>query len=70
MRPSKGGAEDYVRITLQDVLCTSLDMGGTQDSPSMESASLSFSTIMIETLAKGSSEWQKAGWDLAKNVKI
>ncbi len=71
-RPNKElrGPEDYVRITLEDVTCTSFSQQGSQSEWSTESVSLSFQKITIETLAKGGSEWQRAGWDLAKNVKI
>jgi type VI secretion system secreted protein Hcp len=60
---------DYLRITLEDVLVTSLQLSASSERPS-ESVSLSFAKMLVEYRSQGPSgagtNWITASWDLTK----
>jgi type VI secretion system secreted protein Hcp len=60
---------DYLRITLEDVLVSSLQVSGATERPS-ESVSLSFAKVLVEYRSQSSSgsgsTWIPASWDLTK----
>ncbi len=62
--------DDWYRITLSDVLCTSLGQSGSPTDAPVETLSLNYTKIMVEYKPAGSSTWERAGWDLALGKKI
>lgn len=70
-REAGDGGFPYLRITLEDVLVTALQLSAGGEQP-MESLSVAFGKVVIEyrtTDASGKpSAWIAAGWDLAANV--
>jgi type VI secretion system secreted protein Hcp len=70
LRGNDAGGFPYLRITLEDVVVTALQLSAGGDRPT-ESVSLGFTRVVIEyrtTDASGKpSSWISAGWDLATN---
>jgi type VI secretion system secreted protein Hcp len=71
----KGGAKvDYLRLTLGDVLITSISQSGGPGSIPTETIALNYSTIKREyrtTDVKGKSGgWQSEGWNVATEEKL
>jgi type VI secretion system secreted protein Hcp len=58
---------DYIRYTLEDVLCTSLQDSGSGDTLPSESLSLNYTKIKFEYRAEGEARWSEFSWDLATN---
>jgi len=73
-RKPGGDRQDYLIITLSDVLVTSYQVGGSNGDVPTDEISINFSKIEFEYRtqnADGSAgEVMKAGWDLGKNKKI
>jgi type VI secretion system secreted protein Hcp len=71
----KGGAKvDYFRLTLSDVLVTSISASGGPGSIPSENLSLNYATIKREyrttDVKGGSGGWQSEGWNVAKETKL
>jgi type VI secretion system secreted protein Hcp len=74
VRRAKKAALEYLKIKFEDVLVTSYEQVGDEEDEPYELVSFDFARIEVEVTsqdAKGSEAGAvKAGWDLAKNVKI
>jgi len=68
-RAGKNG-DDYMRYTLEDVTCTSVQDSGSSDTLPTESLSLNYTKIQFEYLEERATQWTRFGWDLAKGTKI
>jgi len=74
VRKAGGEQQEYLMITMQDVVCSSLSLSGSQSELPTESVSLNFSKIKMEYkpineagVAGGS---VTGGWDVKKNTKF
>jgi len=75
LRKAGGGQQDYLKITLSDILVSAFNDGGTSDAHDhvpLEQISLNYSKIKFDYTpigAKGSpGQTESASWDLKKNV--
>ena len=71
----KGGAKvDYLRLTIEEVLVTSISQSGGPGSIPTETVALNYAKIKREyrtTDVKGASGgWQSEGWNVAKEEKL
>src|SRR5688572_29785931 len=64
-RRAQGGTEDYYKLTLSDVTCTSFQQAGTQSDVLTESVSFTYQKIEMEYLPKGSRTWIPANFDIS-----
>lgn len=58
---------DYIRYTLENALCVSLQDAGTPGEAPSESISLNYEKIKFEYRAENELRWSEFGWDLATN---
>jgi type VI secretion system secreted protein Hcp len=61
---------DYIRYTLENALCTSLQDSGTPNEAPSESISLNYEKIKFEYRAENELRWSEFGWDLAEGVQL
>lgn len=73
-RKAGGVQEPFLKVTMQEVLVSAYDTGGTSDDQNLESCNLNFARVLMEyreQLANGKTDGPiRTGWDLKRNAAI